>query len=126
MKNFILAAALATGSMNVQAQGMTDAQEFCSGAIKYAWNFVSDENSHTLHQAEWQILTSEKVNDQQKLMSVMVFHAVQQFSYGGETPTDEQIKKLLAGLDKFCMDKAELHTPPDELDEMKDSGKGIF
>ena len=128
MKKLMIAAAVAATlslPMTTQAAGMTNAQEFCEGAIGHALDYAAEESARKLHDAEMEILTSENVNDAQKLMSVLLFHAVQRWGWeASEDVSEQEIKDFIDRMRASCMKRAEYHTP-DDLSEME-SDRGIF
>ena len=118
MKNLLTNAAmvitLAVASFNANAQ-ITDAEEFCDGSLRFAWNYITEEDAYKVHQGYMEIASSDKVNDAQKLMSMIIFTATQEIAYtiSGENQ-EEQLRAFSERTMQACMDRAELHTPTPE------------
>lgn len=92
MKKVILATALAT-SMGVNAQvteiSNSEFAESCVGAVKFSKQHAHETDLGAVLDAQWKIMTSEKVGDMEKLVHNMLFLIYQRASYGWETIMEE-------------------------------------
>lgn len=84
MKKSILAIALAT-SMGAQAAvtnvSTTEWDESCRGAVKFSRQHASSEKLAEVLDAQWEILSSEKVGDMEKLIHMTLFLMYQRAAY---------------------------------------------
>jgi len=64
-----------------QANAQLSGDELCEGSIKYAIKFMPEEGAFELHKARWQILDGDNTNDDEKLVSLVMFEIGQRISY---------------------------------------------
>ena len=92
MKKVILATALAT-SMSATAQVTTvsnsEFAESCEGAVKFSKQHAHEEDLAKVLDAQWKIVTSEKVGDMEKLIHMTMFVMYQRASYNWEVILEE-------------------------------------
>ena len=121
MKKLLTAATLSLAATTASAS-VSEAEEFCEGAVEYARAHVLEENAYNLHVALKKILVSENINVNQKFMSVYVFTAFQDFAYNiPEDATEEDYKRFIRNTYRSCMKRADWHTPKQtQLDDMRE------
>jgi hypothetical protein len=87
MNKTILAIALAT-SMGAQAAvtnvSTTEWDESCRGAVDYAREYAPSTDLTEVLNAQWKILSSEKVNDMEKMAGITLFMMYQRSAYQWE------------------------------------------
>ena len=92
MKKVILATALAT-SMSATAQitsvSNSEFAESCEGAVKYSKQHAHETDLGAVLDAQWKIITSEKVGDLEKLVHTTLFLMYQRASYNWEEIVEE-------------------------------------
>ena len=92
MNKTILAIALAT-SMGANAQvtniSNNEFSESCVGAVKFSKQHAHETDLGAVLDAEYKILTSEKVGDMEKLVHMTMFIMYQRASYNWEAVKEE-------------------------------------
>ena len=78
MRAIILAGLVAVGgSFSVQAEE----RDPCADAVLNARQYINEEKLNKVVSAQWQIITSDKANDIEKLASLVVFVTYQRAAY---------------------------------------------
>ena len=96
MKKVILATALATSmSATAQVTGISNSEfaESCEGAVKFSKQHAHETDLGTVLDAQWKIMTSEKVGDMEKLVHNMLFLIYQRASYNWEAIMEESTEE---------------------------------
>ena len=92
MKKVILATALAT-SMSATAQvthiSTSEFAESCEGAVKFSKRHAHETDLGRVLDAQWKMMTSEKVGDMEKLVHSLLFLVYQRASYNWESLMEE-------------------------------------
>ena len=71
-----------TAAALITASGMASAgDDSCAGAVDYAIQHATEEKLGKVVGAQWQIVTSDKANDMEKLAGLVVFIAYQRAAY---------------------------------------------
>ena len=87
--NLITATALAlTMSACASAQTSVTASEYrdtCKGTVEHARKFAASTELTDILDAQWEIITSEKVGDMGKLAGLTIFNIYQRAAYNWET-----------------------------------------
>ena len=96
MKKVILATALATSmGANAQVTGISNSEfaESCEGAVKFSKKHAHETDLGAVLDAQWKIMTSEKVGDMEKLVHNMLFLIYQRASYNWEAIMEENTEE---------------------------------
>ena len=92
MKKVILATALAT-SMSATAQvtniSNSEFAESCEGAVKFSKQHAHETDLGVVLDAQWKMMTSERVGDMEKLVHSLLFLVYQRASYNWEAIMEE-------------------------------------
>ena len=96
MKRAIIATVLAT-SMSATAQvthiSNSEFAESCEGAVKFSKQHAHETDLGTVLDAQWKMMTSEKVGDMEKLVHSMLFLIYQRASYNWEAIMEESTEE---------------------------------
>jgi len=116
----IVVSTLVLTSVSVKAE-ITNAKEFCDGAVQHAWNYASKEEAKEIHEGYMLITNSKKVTQPQMFMSMIMFTAAQQFSYTYDEDGDikQQAKDFLGRIKRICMEESAWHTPSSKVNAEK-------
>jgi hypothetical protein len=92
MNKTILAIALATSmGANAQVTNISNSEfaESCEGAVKFSAQHAHETDLGRVLDAQWEIMTSEKVGDMEKLIHTTMFLMYQRASYAWEAVKEE-------------------------------------
>lgn len=81
MKNLIGVVLAAGMSTATAAADMIEDKDLCEKAVEYSVKYIPEENGGTLHQARWNIIEGKRTDDNQKLVSLVIFEIGQRLSY---------------------------------------------
>lgn len=101
MKYLLIAVAML--SVNTANSAELDTEKFCQGAVEYAGKYMEEQRAHELHLARMKILNSKQVSDREKLISIMIFEALQSMSYQWQEGWgDAEFQEVLRGAYQHC------------------------
>lgn len=87
-----------------------DDRDICPRATDFSMQFIKTTDPKELHKGAWSLLNNERMDDAQKLITLVVFHTIQEVSWSVanmKLETQEEVDKFWTSIHNRTIEECE-------------------